>query len=66
LAIVMDSEYADTAKTGIFPSGKCYVDYLLFIREKMCKEIGAVVVDNDATMATVDKRIHRYLTGVAG
>lgn len=47
LAIVMDSEYADTAKTGIFPSGKCYDDYLLFIREKMCKEIGAVVVDND-------------------
>ena len=49
LAIVLSSEYADTAKTGVYPSGKCYSDYLLFLCQQMFKDLGGanVSIDDD-------------------
>ena len=47
LALVMQSEFAESTKTGILPSGKTYEDYLLFIRQAMYKELGNSLIDVD-------------------
>lgn len=45
LALVLQSEYAEYAKTGLPPSGRTYDDYLLFIREAMFKELSNATID---------------------
>jgi hypothetical protein len=60
LAIVMASEYAETTKTGLMPSGKCYEDYLLFVREKMFIELGTAVVEDE------DDEVVSTLSGTDG
>ena len=41
----MQSEFAESTKSGILPSGKTYEDYLLFVRQAMYKELGNSVID---------------------
>lgn len=57
LAILKQSEYADTINNGNLPSGKSYEDYLLFLRREMYKELGGGVMeigddDNSTTSGT--------------
>lgn len=66
LALVMQSEYAESTKTGILPSGKSFEDYLLFIRQAMYKELRNNALDVDDEDDVSDRVDDVYPSDVTG